>query len=274
MKEEITKQINIKTYRGWEYSTINSLAEKNLKSYIDKHGLLDRILGGDEYTKMSRFFQGVTYLKVPDYVTKVEPYAFGCCTNLTIVCLNGCFEVQNHAFYKCSNLNTITLSNAIAVRTGAFAYAGNMDENKIGLSVYAPKLEIVSPLAFFESAIQFLLLPSVEVLNENAICKCKRLEVLNLPETRRIATNAIRHNDNLEQIFAPKTKDINIDSIKKCGKLNLLVLERIGSREFKKLVDKSSSPLNFAQNFACCSINEYENKCFNESEKFISKTKK
>lgn len=274
MNQTSQTHFNIKNYKGWSFCTTNEQADKSIIQYIDKYGQLDRILEGNINTKTSNFFQGLVYLKAPDHITKVEPFAFANCSDLAVIELNACYEICDYAFFKCKSLNTVILPNAIAVRSGAFAYAGNMDENAMCLSVFAPKLEIISPLTFFECAVQYLKLSSVQIVKEKAICKCKRLKVLNLPDALKFSSNALKRNENLQQIYAPCAEEIDVSSLKNCPKLELIILDRNGKRMLKKSIIESANNVEFAPNFNVYTLNEYNNKFYNQKLNITPKTKK
>ena len=52
-----------------------------------------------------------TYIKVPDSITKLVPYAFEGCDNVTDIDLNNVKSIDSYAFEGCKSLKTLDLSN-------------------------------------------------------------------------------------------------------------------------------------------------------------------
>ncbi|MEE3928589.1 leucine-rich repeat protein [Mycoplasmopsis ciconiae] len=137
-----------------------------------------------------------------------------------IVNLPNVIKVAKRAFSDLNNIEEVILENVIEIEPYAFANTNaqinseaslkrvQLDKvEKIGLSafqfqnrltnIYMPNVKVIDGNAFYETNIDILNAPNLEVIYQSAFENVQNLKQINLPKIKEIHESAFRYNTNL-----------------------------------------------------------------------------
>lgn len=165
--------------------------------------LADGYGGGDDTDFANTIMRGGAITRIPDSVTRIGPYAFYVCNNLTLTELpSGVTSIGTYAFYNCNNLTLTELPSGVT-SIGDYAFYN------------------CTNLALTE-------LPSgVTSIGSNAFRGCTNLALTELPSGVTSTGNyAFYGCSGLQQLDAQNVGTINTNAFNSCHNLTELVLRK------------------------------------------------
>ena len=146
----------------------------------------------------------ITELKAENFqgVTKIRPYAFYNCTNLTSVTLpNTVTVIDKSAFSGCSKLTSIDFSNNLqTIGNSAFYKCYRLDFEE-----FPSNLKTVDDSAFYgcESLSHANLPDSVTTLGSTVFQSCYDIAEIHIPTGISVLENAVYQNTAITEVFIP-----------------------------------------------------------------------
>lgn len=179
----------------------------------------------------------VTKLIVPDGVVAISDFAFGGCSSITEVQMNGELEyVGCDAFRKCSNLTTVTMSERLKeIGSGAFLACSNLDTIILPNSVINVGSSAFSSCENLKSVV---LSENMMVIERWSFFGCEKLGFIKIPDgVIAIDDNAFANCTGLTSVLFPESlKHIGVSAFYNCKSLVDLVIPenvtRIGEYAF------------------------------------------
>ncbi len=117
-----------------------------------------------------------TNLVLPNYITKINNYAFYYCDSLTSIEIpNSVTSIGNYAFYYCDSLTSVVIGNSVtSIGNWAFGYCMSLTSVVIPNSV----ISIGEDAFYYCSKLTSVVLPnSVTSIGEHAFYNCKSLKI-------------------------------------------------------------------------------------------------
>ena len=154
--------------------------------------------GGDPEKEMSHFPDLVSIV-LPEWVTEIPDWCFSQCYELESVVGSGVKKIGDHAFYCTLNLRNADFPNAVFADRDAFNGAGADTETVFNL----PNLQHARSRAFWLTGARELLLPRLQIIEQNAIDENQKLESLDVRRLRNVGFLSVCDNPRLVNIKRP-----------------------------------------------------------------------
>lgn len=138
---------------------------------------------GVPYISQNMFYNTkISTIILPDSITEIKPYAFGCCSKLIDINIpKNVHTIDQHAFHYCTSLPSITIPSSVKVLgTEAFMKCISLTD-----VIIEPGIETIGKHAFINcDALSVIKIPNtVTHLNEGAFFYCTSLKTIYLPKS-------------------------------------------------------------------------------------------
>ena len=195
------------------------------------------------------YCENLTSVNLPEGLEKLGDGAFKLCKKLTKVTFpTSLKEIGYEAFYFCENLTSANLPEGLN-KLGIRAFANC---NRLSSITLPSSLQVIPEYAFWHTRIVNLIVPEgVGIINGGAFGECYNLITVTLPSTIKEIhhtgtwnySGAFYNCSNLTDIIIPDSvksisfinhsSSVSRDSFEGCGKLKLMVRQRIMDLGYK-----------------------------------------